>query len=117
VIDNHTYNGPLGNATTMEVYKEKIYAFIFPNVPRTDEEKEAFEQAVNMQYTHDASAAMQSAASALPEGVTSYSAGDFHLTWEKGFNTSALTRATICPGAYGLLLRHGLLYRGVEGRR
>ena len=117
MIDKHRDDIEPMSEAMRELYRERMYAFCFPNVPRTQEEQTAFDAAVENQYYHEASASMQSDASALPEGVTSYSVGDFHLTWEKGSNTTRLTRATICPGAYGLLLRHGLLYRGVEGRR
>ena len=52
----------------------------------------------------------------VPEGTQSFSIGDFSMTFNKDFLEGRLTRKTICPAAYGLLLRSGLLYRGVEGR-
>lgn len=89
-------------------------AFIFPNRPRTAEEKEAFSNAVYFQYEHEATKAMD--AQNIPEGVESFRLGDFSMTFDKAFLTSRLTVNTICPSAYGALLRCGLLYRGVEGR-
>lgn len=100
---------------TAQLFRDKLYAFIFPNVPRTEEETEAFEQAVRYQYEHEATRAEQ--LKDLPEGVKEFSVGDFSMTFEKGYADSRLTKKTICPAAYGVLLRHGLLYRGVEGRR
>ena len=102
-------------ANTVQQFREKLYAFIFPNVPRTEEETAAFEQAVRYQYEHEATRKKQT--QDLPEGVKEFSIGDFSMAFEKGYNDGRLTKKTICPAAYGLLLRHGLLYRGVEGRR
>ena len=99
---------------TLQLYREKLYAFIFPNMPRSQEETEAFEQAVKYQYEHEATRERQT--QDLPEGVKEFSIGDFSMTFEKGYSDSRLTKKTICPAAYGVLLRHGLLYRGVEGR-
>lgn len=96
--------------------QEKMYAFIFPNHPCTQDEIAAFEQAVMFQYTHEASRAMEQQED-IPNGVQSFSLGDFSMTFDKSFWDSRLNRKTICPSAYGVLLRHGLLYRGVEGRR
>ena len=115
MIDRHTHHDP-PDAQTLSVYEEMLYAFIFPNTPTTQEEIEVFNAAVLMQYEHDASVSSE-ADSGLPEGLSSYTVGDFHLAWQPGYNTRTLSRKTICPGVYGLLLRHGLLYRGVEGRR
>ena len=88
--------------------RERMYAVCFPNIPRTMEEREAFEAAVQAQYAHDQEAAQ------IPEGVKSFRIGEFEMDVKDG---KSLTGGKICPEAYGLLLRHGLLYRGVEGRR
>ena len=53
-------------------------------------------------------------AAQIPEGVKSFRIGEFEMDVKDG---KSLTGGKICPEAYGLLLRHGLLYRGVEGRR
>ena len=44
--------------------------------------------------------------------------GTFGEVWQAWDGTldMELNRRNICPSVYGLLLRHGLLYRGVEGR-
>lgn len=88
--------------------RERMYAVCFPNIPRTLEEQEAFEQAVQAQYAHEQETAQ------VPAGVKGFRIGEFEMTLENG---KSLTGGRICPEAYGLLLRHGLLYRGVEGRR
>ena len=105
----------VADEATMQLFREKLYAFIFPNVPSTEEEAATFEQAAKYQYEHEATRARQT--QDLPEGVKEFSIGDFAMTFEKGYSDGRLTKKTICPAAYGLLLRHGLLYRGVEGRR
>ena len=82
---------------------------------RTLEEQQAFEQAAQMQYEHEESARLNG--EALPAGAAGFRIGEFSMSFEKGTADDRLTMKTVCPGAYGLLLRHGLLYRGAEGRR
>ena len=55
-------------------------------------------------------------AQALPDGTKSFSIGNFSMSFEDGSFSSKLTRKSICPTAYGVLLEAGLLYKGVEGR-
>lgn len=95
--------------------RDRMYAYIFPNTPRTDSEKAAFEKAIRYQYEHEATAAMNG--QQVPNGVTEFSIGDFSMHFEDGMFSSAITRKTICSSAYGVLLREGLLYKGIEGRR
>ena len=97
-----------------QAVRDKMYAFIFPNSPVTPADADAFETAVQYQYEHDMTQAMH--AKGIPEGVQSFSNGDFSMTFAKEWLDARLTRKTICPSAYGVLLRQGLLYRGVEGR-
>lgn len=111
MIDSHK-TVPEPTEEVLQLIRDKMYAFIFPNDPRTDEDKQVFEKAVRYQYAHEATAAMSM--SDVPQGVHSFSIGDFSMSFEDGLNDMQLTRKTICPSAYGMLLRHGLLYRGVE---
>lgn len=113
MIDRHTVS-ERPDEETMELMRERMYAYIFPNHPSTDEEKEAFEQAVLWQYQHDASSILASASAEIPSGVESFKIGDFQMAFQDGVLDQALNRRNVCPSVYGLLLRHGLLYRGVE---
>lgn len=92
----------------------RVLAFIFPNKPRTPEECAAFAQAVEIQIIHEKSILAQIGGSDIPAGVKSFSIGDFSMTFEDGAFSSPLTRKSICPTAYGLLLKSGMLYKGVE---
>ncbi len=114
MYDSHV-EAPSPDDYQLELMQERLYGFIFPNVPQTDEEKEAFDKAVYYQYEHDYSI-MQRLSEDIPEGVTSFRIGDFQMAFKDGVLDSRLTKQNICPSAYALLLRHGLLYRGVEGR-
>lgn len=102
------------DAGTLERLRERMYAFCFPNVPRTLEEQAAFEEAVRMQHAHEETA--KAAREGIPEGVQGFRIGDFQMSFADGGENGPLNGRTICPGAYGLLLRNGLLYRGAEGR-
>lgn len=114
MYDSHV-DTPAPSEYQLELMRERMYAFIFPNVPQTDGEKEAFEKAVEWQYEHDYSI-MQRLNEDIPEGVKSFKIGDFQMAFKDGVLEYRLTRQNVCPSAYGLLLRTGLLYRGVEGR-
>lgn len=111
--DRHTWNG---TATAQEtaLMQEKMRLFISPNTPVTEEQQTAFEQAVAWQIAHEKSIETQTGD--IPDGVSSFRIGDFSMTFTDGANSAGLTRKTICPAAYSLLLRQGLLYRGLEGR-
>lgn len=113
--DIHTISGePTEEEREMMIPRMK--AFIFPNKPRTLEEKAAFANAVRFQINHDKTVAEKTNGAELPDGAKSFTIGSFHMEFEDGTFDSRLTRKTICPSAYGILLLAGLLYRGVEGR-
>lgn len=99
-----------------ELMEPRMKAFIFPNTPRTQEELEVFDKAVKFQIDHEKSMAERAANAEIPEGTKAFTIGSFHIEFADGVFESRLTRKTICPSAYGVLLQAGLLYRGVEGR-
>ena len=90
--------------------RRRLYAYIFPNNPCTASQVAAFNEAVILQAEHDAAREEEG----LPSGVNSFSIGHFSMTVDADQNTDNLNRKTICPEAYAVLLREGLLYRGVE---
>ena len=105
---------PEPDTETRTRVRERLYAFCFPNVPHTADEQAAFEQAARLQYAHEETA--RAALEGMPESVTEFRIGDFQMRFGDS-EGGGLTARTVCPAAYGLLLRHGLLYRGAEGRR
>lgn len=114
MADLHTWTG---EATEDEIVmmEDRMRLFIFPNDVGDDEEKvEAFDKAVAYQIAHEKSFA--EVAGKVPNSVKEFKIGDFRMSFEDGVNEAALNRKNICPAAYSILLRAGLLYRGLEGR-
>lgn len=110
--DLHTWTGtPTEEETAM--MEDRMKQFIFPNEARTDEETEAFSKAVSYQIVHEKSLMERYGDTGIPDGATGFKIGDFSMTFEEGVNGSGLTRKTICQAAYSVLLRAGLLYRGL----
>ena len=103
----------------IEMMGERISAYIFPNVPRTASERIAFNKAVLYQIAHEKTLAqtLGEELAALPDGTTSFNIGTFSMSFgSDGYkNGAVLTKETICPYAYSVLLREGLLYKGVIG--
>ncbi len=98
----------------LERIREELYAFCFPNIPGDLETQAAFEQAARLQYAWEENRSRER--DDIPPWAESFQIGDFgmRLVPER---QGGLTARTLCPAAYGLLLRHGLLYRGAEGRK
>lgn len=94
----------------------RIKAFIFPTIPRADFEIKAFNQAVLYQIEHERRMADILKGQQLPQGVNSFDIGEFSMSFDNGSFDTRLTKKTICPTAYGILLEAGLMYKGVEGR-
>lgn len=102
----------------IEMMGHRISAYIFPNVPRTDEEHEAFDKAVLYQIEHEKTLAdvLGQEMAHIPDGTNSFTIGTFSMSFDGGYkNGAVLDRSSICTYAYGVLLRAGLLYRGVTG--
>jgi hypothetical protein len=112
MIDIH---GDFGPATVEEVadMKLKMQTFIFPNTVETDSQELAFNLAVELQIEHEKTIASKADITGIPEGTLGFQIGKFSMTFQKGAFSGMLTRSNICPSAYGLLLKEGLLYRGV----
>lgn len=114
MADRHTWTGTPTDDETARM-QERIRLFMFPNEVETEEQQEAFNQAVNWQIVHEKSA--ETEAGNIPDGVSGFRIGDFSMNFAgDGYNGSGLTKKTMCPAAYSVLLRNGLLYRGLEGR-
>ena len=101
----------------IEMMAARVLAFMFPNVPETEHEKEVFNKAVVLQIAHEKTQTDLGGGANIPQGASGFTISDFSMSFEKGANSTTLTKRNMCSAAYGLLLREGLLYRGVEGRR
>lgn len=110
MADVHTWTGTATEEETV-MMTDRMKLFIFPNEAREEDEIEAFNKAVAYQIAHEHSRAEQY--SEIPDGVESFKIGDFSMSFEDGVNGIGLTRKTICEAAYSVLLRAGLLYRGL----
>ena len=110
MADFHTWTGTATEEETA-MMTDRMKLFIFPNEARTDDEIEAFNKAVAYQIAHEKS--LQEQHGDIPSGVESFKIGDFSMSFEDGVNGTGLTRKTICEAAYSVLLRAGLLYRGL----
>ncbi|MBQ8159758.1 MAG: hypothetical protein IJ083_03310, partial [Clostridia bacterium] len=97
------------DAWTMEKTRHRLLAFIFPNTPGSPMELEALEEAAFCQAEYELEKA--EAMGGIPEGVKGVKIGHFSVDVESGSGT--ISRRTISPAAYGILLGAGLLYRGV----
>lgn len=114
MIDVHIANLVVSDDEVADM-SDRLLAFIFPNEPKGCEEAAAFSNAVRYQIEHEKTIAEQIGSDKIPDGVTAFSIGDFSMTLSEDAAGSLLTRKTICPKAYSLLLRSGLLYRGIGG--
>ena len=109
-----TFDAP--TAEEIAAMEPRIKAFIFPSIPRRDYEVEAFDKAVLYQINHEKTIAAATDGALLPSGTTAFRIGEFSMNFGEGAFDSELTKKTICPTAYGILLEAGLMYKGVEGR-
>lgn len=112
--DTHPIQSPPSPTVDVQAVREKLYAFIFPNEPVTDEEKAAFERAFSAQLRHEQEMADMVGLSALPDGVSSFAIGNFSMEFGEGMKGGLSTSRGICRSAYAILLREGLLYRGLS---
>ena len=85
--------------------EERLTAYISPRKPRSERQKSAFEEAVNVQVEHEQSAG----ATGIPGGIASFSIGDFSATMTAGASSAAYTQATLSPHTWAILFNAGLI--------
>lgn len=90
-------------AAYYESVEARLRAYIAPNAPQTAAENDAFEQAV------EAQAEYESAAGGVPDGVQSFSIGDFSATMAGGSGGAGYTRSTLSQHAWAILYNAGLI--------
>ena len=93
----------------MERAQLLLEAFMFPNRALTEGQQQVMKRAARYQAEHDLT--LSQSVPPVPEDVSSMQIGHFQIAWDTGTRAQ---RDRICPSAYALLLREGLLYRGVE---
>ena len=103
---------PVPTEEERALMESRVHAFIFPNDPQTEEETEAFNKAVEHQIAHEKTAMSVVGSASIPQGTKAFSIGNFNMTFDDGTFDGLLTKKNICPAAYGVLLRAGLLYKG-----
>ena len=92
--------------TQKEYIRERLCAYIHPNVAATEDEVKALNNAVDAQLTYE-----QSQGDAeIPGNVQSFSVGNYSVTLAEP-SGGAYTKATICPAAWSILYNAGLLRR------
>ena len=112
MADVHTWTGTATEEETA-MMEDRVRLFIFPNEAKSETEVAAFNKAVAYQIAHEKSLQEQFGDVPIPDGVNAFRIGDFSMNFDDGTNSNRLTRKTICEAAYSVLLRAGLLYRGL----
>ena len=98
----------------MRQMQERMSLVIFPNEIRTQMEQDAFDRACMLQIAHEREQGTQEVP-ALPQGVKSFQIGHFQMSFgDHGYTGGDALPMHLCSAAYSVLLRAGLLYRGVE---
>lgn len=93
--------------------RERLTAFIYPVVPRSKNQTYAFEEAVQVQYEYES----RNESFSIPDGVASFSIGDFSAKMMNDSHSAAYTQATISPHAWAILKNAGLLRSGIPTAR
>ena len=88
--------------------RARLTAYIAPNTACTAAQKQAFEDAVEAQEDYE----NEIMAAGIPEGVASFSIGDFSAEMKSGSASYGYTKETLSPYAWALLFNAGLLRRG-----
>ena len=114
LIDNHIVTAA-PTEDEIGMMRDIILAFIIPNTPKSEEEHEAVAKAVEYQIAHEKTIAAQCGVEALPQGTTGFTIGEFSMSFSDGSVYGVLTKKTICPHAYSVLINAGLLYKGMLG--
>ena len=92
--------------TQKEYIRERLCAYIHPNVAASDDEKKAIDNAVEAQLAYEKA----QGDAEIPGNVQSFSVGNYSVTLAEP-GGGAYTKATICPAAWAILYNAGLLRR------
>ena len=85
--------------------RERLTAYLLPRRAETAEERAAFERAVAAQAEYEQRAGLGD----VPEGVQSFSIGDFSATLGMGGQGEGYTRDSLCSVAWSILKNAGLI--------
>ena len=89
-----------------ERIEARLRAYIRPNEASTADELSALDRAVDAQLAYE----RESGAEGLPPGVESLRIGNYSVQASEP-GGAALTRSSICPAAWAILVNAGLLRR------
>lgn len=93
-------------AVNEDYIRERLTAYIYPRAPSTDEQEEAFDNAVEAQMEYEEG----NAALNTPAGVTNMSNDGVSVSFDVSRGvTPQYSAATICPAAYAYLYNAGLI--------
>ena len=87
-----------------QIVEERLRAFIYPNVPITKAQKDAFDLAVETQIEYEENSGGEN----IPENVQSFSIGDYSVALREGA-TPGYARSDLAPGVWALLFNAKLL--------
>ena len=85
--------------------RERLTAYLLPRRAESAAELAAFERAVAAQVEYEQRAGLGD----VPEGVKSFSIGDFSATLGEGGQGAGYTRETLSPVAWSILKNAGLI--------
>lgn len=101
-------------AVIAEHVRERLTAYIHPRKPETDEQRAAFELAVQAQTAYEE----RNEELEMPNGVSSASNNGISVTFRSDRPATAeYGLATICPAAYAYLFNAGLIRRTLPTAR
>ena len=92
--------------TKIDGVTERLKAYIFPNVPITSQQLQAFSEAAELQAAYETAQG-----ETLPANVKSFKLGEYALTLSGG--GAAYNAASLCPETLALLFNAGLLKHGL----
>ena len=87
-----------------ERIEERLRAYIYPNIARTREQQEAFNNAVDAQLDYESAQGMGD----VPGGVQSFSVGNYSVTFADA-SGGVDASGNLCPAAWAFLHNAGLL--------
>lgn len=85
--------------------RARLTAYIAPNRPTTAAQKQAFEEAIDAQVEYE----QKSADAQLPDGISTFSIGDFSVSASETQRGAAYTEGSLSSYAWALLKNAGLI--------
>lgn len=100
-------------ARTLEAAENRLLAYIFPCVVCSETQKDALVTAACAQFAHEHNSDAAQLMMSAPAGLQSFTIGHWSAAFARGATAESLFPAGLDNSAYAILLRSGLLFRGV----